>query len=377
MSPRRLRAMFLKECRHILRDPRSLAMALAMPLLMLLLFGFALSLDVDRIPTLIYDADRTAASRDLIRKFEGSRFFEIRGYVDDYGAIQREIDRNRILMGVAIPRDYSRNVEGGRDANVQVIIDGSDSNTASIALGYAESVIGAHAFELRSDAQQRRGGQPLTPPIDTRLRVWYNSSLESKNYVVPGLIAVILMIIASLLTSLTVAREWEMGTMEQLLSTPLRPAEMVLGKMLAFFVVGLADEIIAVVVGIFVFHVPFRGNLLLLAVSACVFLSGSLFWGILISALARSQLLAHQIGLVTSFLPAFLLSGFVYAIENMPYVVQLITRIVPARYFVTILKGLFLKGVGLETLWSELLFLAAYSAIVFTLATARLRQKIA
>jgi ABC-2 type transport system permease protein len=369
--------MFLKEGRHILRDPRSLAMALAMPLLMLVLFGFALSLDVDRIPTLIYDADRTSESRDLIRRFEGSRFFEIRGYVQEYGTIQREIDRNRILMGIAIPRDYSREVGAGRRATVQVLIDGSDSNTASIALGYAESVLGDHSLELRSRAQDQKGGRRLEIPVEARQRIWYNSSLESKNYVVPGLIAVILMIIASLLSSLTVAREWEMGTMEQLLSTPVRAAEVVLGKMLAFFVVGVADALIAVLVGVFVFDVPFRGSLLLLAVSTCMFLSGSLFWGIMISAIARSQLVAYQMGLLSSFLPAFLLSGFVYSIENMPHVIQAISRIIPARYFVTILKGIFLKGVGLETLWAELLFLGIYSTIIFGLATRKLSQKVA
>jgi ABC-2 type transport system permease protein len=230
---------------------------------------------------------------------------------------------------------------------------------------------------LRSAAQNRKGGRKLDPPIDARLRVWYNSSLESKNYVVPGIIAVILMIIAALLTSLTIAREWEMGTMEQVLSTPLRPAEMVLGKMLAFFVVGAADVMIAIGVGVFVFRVPLRGSVWLLFTTSCIFLFGALFWGIFLSAVAKSQLLAYQMGILSSFLPAFLLSGFVYAIENMPGVIQAITYIVPARYFVTILKGIFLKGVGLEVLWVEILFLVAYATIVFLLATRKLAGKLA
>ncbi|MBZ5727192.1 MAG: ABC transporter permease [Acidobacteriia bacterium] len=378
MSRRRLRAIFVKELHHITRDARSLGMALAVPVMMLLLFGFALSLDVDRIPTLVYDQDHTSASRDLIRQFAASRFFDIRGYVDSYAPIERAIDRNRVLMAIVIPRDYSNNAGAGQKAPVQLLLDGSDSNTASIALGYAESVVRNYSLELRSDMQNRRGGGGATaPPVDARLRVWYNSSLESKNYVVPGLIAVILQIIAALLTSLTIAREWEMGTMEQILSTPLRPAEMVLGKMLAYFVIGLADAAVAVLVGIFVFQVPFRGSLPFMVVSTCVFLFGALFWGIFISAAARTQIQAYQMGILSSFLPAFLLSGFVYSIETMPPVIQAITRIIPARYVVTILKGVFLKGVGFGVLWGELGFLALYAAIIFALATRKLNRKLA
>ena len=377
MNLRRTRAMARKELKHIVRDPRSLFMALAQPLLLLLLFGYALNLDVDRIPTLVYDANRSAKSRELIQRFQGSRFFEIRGFVDDPNAIERAIDRGRALMGIVIPQDYSERIEASEKAEVQILIDGSDSNTASIALGYVSSLIRSYSFELRSQVHNRRAGWKLDIPVDARLRVWYNSTLESKNYVVPGLIAVILMIIAALLTSLTIAREWEMGTMEQLLSTPLRPPEIVLGKMLAFFVVGVMDALIAILVGIFIFEVPFRGDVLLLGTTTCVFLFGSLCWGILLSAITKSQLLAYQMGIVSSFLPSFILSGFVWAIENMPPVIQAITHLIPARYFVTILKGIFLKGVGLEILWVELLFLIAFAGLVFLGATRKLNAKLA
>jgi ABC-2 type transport system permease protein len=376
MSYRRVRAICIKELHHITRDSRSLAMALGVPVLMLLLFGYGLSLDVDRIPTMIYDQDQTSDSRALIRQFEGSRFFEVRGMVNNYGTIEHEIDRSRILMGVVIPRNYSQELGAGREGQVQLLLDGSDSNTASIALGYAESLVRSYSLELRTLELNRRGGEHLVSPVDAQLRVWYNSSLESKNYVVPGLIAVVLQIIAALLTSLTIAREWEMGTMEQILSTPLRPAEMVLGKMFAYFAVGVADATIALLVGVFVFEVPFRGSLALLVVSICVFLFGALFWGIFISAVAKTQVAAYQMGILSSFLPAFLLSGFVYSIETMPWVIQVITHIVPARYVVTILKGIFLKGVGLSVLWGELGFLTLFALIVFVLATRRLNQKL-
>jgi ABC-2 type transport system permease protein len=377
MSYRRLRAIFIKELHHITRDARSLAMALAVPVMMLLLYGYALSLDVDRVPTMIYDQDLTAQSRELIRQFQGSKYFDVRGLVDGYEAIEGGIDRNQILMGVVIPRDYSKNVGAGREAPVQILLDGSDSNTASIVLGYAEGLVRNYSLRLRQDMQNRRGGERGGASVDARLRVWYNSSLESKNYVVPGLIAVILQIIAALLTSLTIAREWEMGTMEQLLSTPLRPAEMVLGKMLAYFVVGLADAVMAVLVGVFVFQVPLRGGLPLLAVSVCVYLMGVLFWGVFVSAVAKTQLAAYQLGLLSSFLPAFLLSGFVYSIENMPPVIQAITYVVPSRYVVTILKGVFLKGVGIGVLWSELGFLALFATLVFIQATRKVNRKLA
>ena len=217
----------------------------------------------------------------------------------------------------------------------------------------------------------------VTAPVDGRLRVWYNSELKSKNYIVPGLIAFIMMIIGALLTSLTLAREWEMGTMEQLLSTPLRAPEVALGKMLAYFALGITDMIITVIAGVTIFRVPMRGSYLFLLATSCIFLIGALLWGIMLSAAARSQLIAYQLAMLTSFLPAFLLSGFVFAIENMPLPIRVVTYLFPTRYFVTILKGIFLRGVGLEVLWGELALLAAYATIVFLLATRKMNQKLA
>jgi ABC-2 type transport system permease protein len=373
MSYRRIKAVFIKELHHITRDTRSLALALAMPMMMLLLYGYALSLDVDHIPTLIYDQDGTDASRALSRQFRGSRYFDIKGFAGDYRAIEREIDRNRILIGIVIPRDFGKDVAAGKPAAVQLLVDGSDSNTSAIAMGYAESVVQAYSAQVGVRTLPARAA----PAVDARMRVWYNSSLVSRNYVVPGLIAVILMILAGQLTSLTIAREWEMGTMEQILSTPLRPAEMLMGKMLAYFVVGLADSAISLVVGVTVFGVPFRGSILLLVLSTCLFLCCVLFWGIFISAGARSQVQAYQLGMLTTFLPGFLMSGFVFAIDTMPKVIQVLSVVVPARYFVTILKALFLKGVGLGVIWNQILFLVLFAAMVFRLAVRRLKLKVA
>lgn len=377
MNMRRTRAVALKEFLHILRDPRSLVMALALPMLMILLFGWALTLDVDRIPTLVYDGDRSSESRELIARFQGSRYFDVLGTVNGYRPIEEEINRNRCLLGVVIPQDYARHLLRGRESLVQILLDGSDSNTASIAMGYANAVVQAHAIEVQAAALNRKGVGRLPPSVDPRLRIWYNSELKSRNYVVPGLIALVMMIIASLLTSLTIAREWEMGTMEQLLSTPVRAPELVLGKMSAFFALGIIDMILTVVAGVFIFRVPLRGSVLFLAVTGCVFLIGALCWGILLSAAARSQLLAFQAGMLTSFLPAFLLSGFVFAIETMPPIIQVVTYFFPTRYFVSILKGVFLRGVGMEVLWMEALLLLVFAAVVFLAATKKVKQKIA
>jgi len=377
MSFRRLGAIFRKEARHILRDARSLGLALAVPLLLLLLFGYALSLDVDKIPTMVYDRDHTPESRELIRQFSGTPYFQIVGYAERPGHIDREVDFSRVLLSVVIPEDYGKGLRAGREVQVQLLFDGSDSNTASIALGYADALVQSYSLSLRSAAQIKKGGGEFKNVVEPRIRVWYNSDLKSRDYIVPGLIAVILMIIAALLTSLTIAREWETGTMEQLLSTPVRPSELVLGKLSAFFALGLTDLLVCLVVAVFVFDVPLKGSVMLLFLSSGLFLFGALCWGVFISASTRSQLMAYQMGTLTSFLPAFLLSGFIYSIQNMPVVIQAFTYLVPARYFVVVLKAIFLKGVGWRVLWVELAFLLAYAAAVFVLASRKMRQKIA
>ena len=377
MNFRRTKAIARKEFLHIIRDARSLMAAIMQPVLMLLLFGYALSLDVDRIPTVIYDLDRTPVSDALIKDFRGSRYFQIVEEAHDYRPIENAMDSRRALLGVVIPNDYSRNLAAGKQAQVQLLLDGSDSNTASIARGYAEGLIQTYAQRQREQAQIQRTGSALAVPVEARVRVWYNTDLVSRDYIVPGLIAVILMIIAALLTSLTIAREWENGTMEQLLSTPVRPVELALGKLSAYFVLGIVDMLIALAVGIGIFHVPMKGSPVLLFVSSCVFLFGALSWGIFISAMNRTQINAYQFSTVTSFLPAFLLSGFIYSIGNMPLVIQFLALFVPARYFINIVKGIFLKGIGLEILWFDFLLLVIYGVGVFYFATRKLRQKVA
>jgi ABC-2 type transport system permease protein len=375
MSFRRTRAIARKEMLHILRDSRSLFAALLQPLVMLLLFGWALSLDVDKIPTFIYDQDQTPQSRDLVRDFQGSRYFHVVEEVHGYRPIDQAINRRACLIGVVIPDTFGKNIGLKQPAQVQLLIDGSDSNTAAIAQGYAESMVSLYSQRLQAPVQTASGH--VMASVIPDVRVWYNPDLLSANYIVPGLIVVIVMIIAANLGSLTIAREWENGTMEQLLSTPARPSEIALGKLSAYFVVGAADLIIALVIGVFVFDVPMKGSLVLLLTSSAIFLFGALGLGIMVSASFRSQLMAYQMGTLISFLPAFLLSGFIYSIGSMPRVIQIVSLFVPARYFMEVARGIFLKGIGIQLLWFNLLLLIVYAVVVFYFATRKLRQKVA
>jgi ABC-2 type transport system permease protein len=257
-----------------------------------------------------------------------------------------------------------------------VIADGSDSNTATIALGYAEVVTQGYSQDVALSEIRRLSGVTPVLPLELRPRVWFNADLESKNYIIPGLIAVIRMMIAALLTSLTVAREWERGTMEQLISTPLRSEELILGKLLPYFVIGLVDVLFAVLMGQFLFHVPLRGSVALLFGLGAVFLTGALALGMVISIVTKSQLVANQVAMVVTFLPSFLLSGFMFAISNMPRPIRLVTYLVPARYFVALLKGIYLKGVGLEILGGEAALLVLFAAVVLAVARATFKKRL-
>lgn len=376
MNLRRLRAVARKETIHILRDPRSLILAIGIPMLMIVLFGYALTLDVDRVPVMIWDQSHTTLSRDLAARFTGSRYFSFVGSAQSYADIERAIDRRDAYICLVIPGDFAQRLTAGRSAGVQAIIDGSDSNTAAIVLGYTQVVTSTFNASVSLEQIQRIAGPMTKAPLDFRPRVWFNADLESKNFIIPGLIAVIMGLIAALLTSLTIAREWERGTMEQLISTPVRPAELILGKLVPYFVVGMLDVLIAVLMAVFLFQVPLRGSVPLLFAMASLFIVGTLAQGILISTLAKQQLLASQFAMVSTFLPAFLLSGFMFAISNMPVPVQAVTYIVPARYFVALVKGIYLRGVGLETLWWDSLFLFIFATVVTGLAIAKFKKRL-
>jgi ABC-2 type transport system permease protein len=372
----RLKAIAGKEFIQIARDPRSLLLAISIPVLLLFLFGYALTLDVDHIPTVIYDLDRTPRSRDLTDHFLRSKYFQLQSVAPDYAHLQEKLDRGQALMGLVIPANFSRDLELNREATIQVLMDGTDANTATIALGYASAITLLYSQELLQQKMNQLGAGRISPPIEPRIRIWFNPDLESKNFIVPGLIAVIMAILAAILTSGTISGEWERGTMEQLISTPIRKEELILGKLIPYFVIGMIDLSLSVAMGRFLFGVPLRGNGLLLFSLAGLFLLGAICQGVVVSIVTKNQLLSSQISIILSYLPTFILSGFIYPIANMPRLIQFITYIVPGRYFVAILKGIYSKGIGLEILWSEALLLAVYASAMTFWAYQRFQKRI-
>jgi ABC-2 type transport system permease protein len=380
MSPRRLFAVARKETLQLRRDPRSLVLAFVLPLLLLVLFGYAITWDVREIATAALDQDRSDRSRELLDAFTASGYFRIERHLTGAAEIAPLLDRGEARLVLVVPPGFARELAGAGAAGgaggsapapLQAILDGSDANTATIALGYARGVVAGFSERLR-----RQAGLSAAPPLEVRSRVWYNEELESRNMIVPGLVAVIMMIIAAMLTSLTIAREWERGTMEQLAATPVTRLEVVLGKLLPYLAIGLLDVVASAVLGVALFGVPFRGNPALLMVLSFFFLLGSLGLGMFISAVTRSQLLATQVAMVATFLPAFLLSGFMFAISVMPAALQAITFVVPARYFLVVTRGIFLKGVGIEVLRVQGLLMVAYAAVGLALAVLSFRKEL-
>jgi len=367
-----------KEFIEIWRDPRSLAFILGMPVLMLLLYGYGISSDVKRVSLAVYDRDGTPAARELVRRFTSADYFVAVAAVESLQALREAIDRGQARVGLLIPEDFGRNLGANRPAPIQFVVDGSDSNTASIAIGNISAI--ARSLELApSDLRPRVYILPATErvePIELRTLTWYNPELKSSNFLVPGLTAVILMMLAATVTSLTIAREWERGTMEGLIASPVRGLELMVGKILPYVAIGLVDVILILLLGRFWFEVPLRGSLLLLLGSATLFLLGGLGIGLFISAATKSQQVSFQLSLLVTMLPALLLSGFFFPIENMPPVLQAVTYLVPARYFMVVIRGIFLKGVGLAVLWKELVFLAVFAALMLLASALKFQKRI-
>ena len=376
LNLRRLAAVARKEFIHVVRDPRALGIAIVLPMIMLMIFGYALTLDLDRVPLAVWDQSRTPQSRELVRRFEGSRYFSVAARPGNYQEAEAAIEHGRVLMALVVPVDFGKQVASERPTQVQVLADGSDANTTTLALGYAETIVRTYSQEILLQKFQRLTGRAPALPLELRPRAWFNTDMESKVFIVPGLIAVIMMLITALLTSLTVAREWETGTMEQLISTPVRSSELILGKLAPYFVIGMVDMLLSVLAGRFLFDVPIRGSLLLLFTVSAIYLVGALSLGIVISTKAKSQLLASQAAFVATFLPAFLLSGFMFDIGNMPKALQVVTYFIPARYFVTILRSLYLKGAGLAQLWPECLLMVAFGALMLLLAIHSFKKRL-
>ncbi|HSG09708.1 MAG TPA: ABC transporter permease [Longimicrobiales bacterium] len=363
VDPYRLLAMSRKEWIQIRRDPRSMILAFVLPLFLLLFFGYAITWDVDDIRLVVVDQDRTSGSRDLIDAFVSSGYFTVVDNTLSNADAEEELIQGRVRGVLTIPPAYDRDLRAGGGAEVQLLLDGSDANTANIAQNYADAIL------ARYGSSAVLSGREVKPPFHLEPRTWYNPNLESRHMIVPGLIAVIMSIIAAMLTALTIAREWERGTMEQLAATPVGRLEVILGKLIPYVGIGLFDVLVIVVAGVLIFGTPLNGSVVLLVFMTLLFLLGALGLGIFISAAVPSQVLATQVAMVATYLPALLLSGFLFDIAAMPSFLRGVTYLIPARYFVTVTRGIFLKGVGLSVLWPQALFMAGYAALGLGLAT--------
>lgn len=369
-SRMRLAAVARKEILQLRRDPRSLAMAFAMPVLLLVLFGYAITWDVRHIALAVVDQDGSSRSRALVDAFRASGYFDIVARRDQLAQAEPLLDRGRAAMVLVVPPGFSADLEAGQSAPVQAVVDGSDANTATIVLAYTRAIVQTYSSRAVLEAPRR------APPVAAASRVWYNEELASRNMIVPGLVAVIMMILAAMLTSLTLAREWERGTMEQLAATPVSRLEIVLGKLLPYLGIGLFDVAVTSALGVALYGVPFRGSVALLLPLSFFFLVGALGLGMFISAVARSQVMATQMAMIVTFLPAYLLSGFMFAIDVMPQPLRAVTYLVPARYFLVVVRGIFLKGVGPDVLFVQGLLMIAFAAAGLGAALAVFRKEL-
>jgi ABC-2 type transport system permease protein len=342
----------------------------------MLLFGYAVTLDVKRVSMAVLDRDRTQESLSFIQRFSASPYFNLRFIARDEKEVKQLIDQGDIKMGLILPWDFSRTVKAGRKAPVQVLLDGTDSNTASIVLSYVQAIGRQYTQEKTFLKAERLGLQKANLPVEGRARVWFNEELESKNYFIPGLVAVIMSIIGVLLTGQVIVREWEKGTMELLISTPVRKVELITGKLFPYFFLGFLDLIMAVLLAKWLFQVPLRGSITLLFLLSSLYILVALALGMIISTVAKTQLLANQMAMIIGFLPTFLLSGFTFSISSMPSWLQIITYAIAPRYYVTILKEIFLKGTGISFLWFETMMLLIFMGVGFWVATRSFKKEL-
>ena len=375
MQANRILAIARKEISHILRDSRSLAIVVLMPPLLMVVFGTGISLDTKAVPLFVFDRERSQQSQDLVRRFQSTEYFRVVGMVNNYPALLRALDEGRCRIGIVIPSDFSKKLNVGGRVAVQGLVDAVDDNTANLAFSYAETILRGFSAKVQFDWARSRE-VPVKHLLNVSSRVWFNEELESKEFIAPGVIALVMAVIGTFLPSLTIAREWERGTMEQLISTPVLSSEIMIGKLAPYFLISLLDAALCTAIAVWWFRVPFRGNWGTLLISSALFLIGVLAMGYLISVVAKSQLAASQIALLSTFLPAFLLSGFMYPIDQMPSAVRIVTLLVPARYYVSIVKSLFLRGTPIGLLRGELVGLAIFATVAGMLATQAFQKRL-
>jgi len=376
MNMNRLLAMAEKEIIQIRRDARSIAIVIAMPLVMVLAFGYGVSFDTKHIPVYIYDMEGSQQSQALLKRFQSSVYFRVVKTVGNYKELVQAIDGGKCQIGIVVPFDFSSKLSSGETVSIQVLVDGTDSNSANLGMSYSQAVVQSYSQQLQVQWQQRQGHSKVQPTISVDSRTWFNESLESMATIVPGVVALVMAVVGTFLTSLTIAREWERGTMEQLISTPVTSMEIMLGKLTPYIVIGLFDTCVCAAVGVWWFGVPFRGHILVFFLSSIMFLTVVLSMGYFFSVVAKTQLAASQISLIATFLPSFMLSGFMYPIDQMPSVIQVITHIVPARYYMAIIRNVFLKGTSIMLMWQDFLGLAIFTLLLASVATRVFKKRL-
>jgi ABC-2 type transport system permease protein len=377
MNLRRLLAMAYKESLQIWRDPRSLAIALIMPLMQMGLLGYGVSLDIKHVPMCLYDQENSQLTRAIVSRFDAAGWFSTTRVLHSQSGIRSAMDAGQCIAAVVIPVDFSRQLASTGTASIQAVFDATDVNTTNIAQGYIQGVVAQVNAQIQVQWQAAHGVNPSQiGQVNLQPSTWFNETLDSRNFIIPGVVAVILALVGAQLTSLTVSREWERGTMEQLISTPVTALEVMLGKLIPYFVIGMVDAAVCLGLAVFWFGVPFRGNIITLFAATALFSLVILGIGYLISVRIRSQLAASQVALYVTLLPTTLLSGYTFPIDQMPKVIQALTLIVYPRYYVTILRGIFLKGSGLPDLWQPLLGLVIFAVFIVWLAARAFHKRL-
>lgn len=375
MSWHRLAALARKEFLQISRDPRSLFLALLMPIVQMAMFGYGASLDIKHVQVCTFDRDGSQDSQALLKRFQASEYFELVRRLDTYREVPAAVDAGECKIAVVIPPDFSRRLQDGGGVAVQALVDATDDNSANVAIGYARALVGAYSGEIEFQWLRRQGlAQQAVVPLKVESRVWFNEDLQSKAFLVPGVVALVMALVGALMSSLTISREWERGTMEQLITTPVRPLEIMFGKLIPYFVVGLLDAALCATIAIYWFEVPFRGTLAALFFTTALFLVVVLGVGYIFSVTTKSQLGASQLAMLVTMMPTSLLSGFTFPIDQMPAAVRALTYLVYGRYYVTILKAIFLKGSGLGELAGPIAALVIYALIITRFATRAFRK---
>ena len=368
-----LRPVFIKEFRQIRRDPTSLGMLVALPAALIVLVGYALSFDVRHIPLAVFDQSHTERSRDFLKTYRQTEYFDHKYTVSSYEEVENCFAHGQAKVALVIPRSFADDLAAGRNATVQILVDGSDNTTASQALGYAVGLAQAYSTNLINDALYRKGRTRYTP-VDYQSRVWYNPDLLSSMFLVPGLIGFILVLTAVVSTSLTVVREKERGTMEQIMVSPLKPVEVILGKTIPYMLICLVAATVIIILGYILFDIRIQGSIPLLYAAIVILLLGALGQGLLISTVTDSQQVAFMMSIFSSLLPSFLLSGFVFPVSNMPVFLQVVSNIAVTKFFLVVVRGIMLKGAGFFDVWDQFVYLAAFAIVTLGVSSVRMKK---